>query len=761
MDPERPHRSTSINNSSTSGNNTTSELFICFTSRLSSSSSMKISSKSILSPGRSRESSSHISLSSSLSRRLRNNGSLKGGQASPMFPTNSGKKRGSGFDNPEPSSPKVTCIGQVRVKTKKQGKKFRACRSKRRGEVSFRKVDHNNGGNSLDSSSSQDYNMGHFLSSNSSHHQQQQECKKWVHLPLTICEALRAFGAEFNCFLPCRSSCMANQRDKEGKTRGSSANVGNGNKNGNGRSSCGAVFTRWLVAVQEGEGKEREIELVVGGGEDDERRESSEMMMMRSSQRRHVFEDIEINDFANENKGDDDDEAAARVSICIPPKNALLLMRCRSDPVKMAALANKFWETPVPKDEHDDEGEEDGNEREGEVEEHELVQEDTLEVEREEREVKFEQEMEHQVSEVSDMYVYCEANEEQEEIPETEAEAEAEAEAKTEVESVLVKNGSTGVAEETSIEYQDQEHEHEDEHEVEEDPQESTSKKQTLTEVPLSLENEADIEELHLAEEENVNGNGEEEREEQTKAEEVEEEDSTVEEEEEGETSQERSELEYPETDPENESKESESQDKLLPDCLLLMMCEPKLSMEVSKETWVCSTDFIRWLPEKRKQQVVKPKDSGDEPKRRISVDSNPLPIFLQPPRSSCSFPAAPPMDTAGAEAVNGAGSGGSKTTMMEHKLVGGKGYEPFPLTRCKSEPRRSSAKLAPDACFWKNRKLEPTSVGVGGVLMSRVGRLAEAPPDVNFEPLHCFHGGGNENNGLTDDLIVQFVTSL
>ncbi|TYH35328.1 hypothetical protein ES332_D13G185900v1 [Gossypium tomentosum] len=718
MDPERPHRSTSINNSSTSGNNTTSELFICFTSRLSSSSSMKISSKSILSPGRSRESSSHISLSSSLSRRLRNNGSMKGGQASPMFPTNSGKKRGSGFDNPEPSSPKVTCIGQVRVKTKKQGKKFRACRSKRRGEVSFRKVDHNNGGNSLDSSSSQDYNMGHFLSSNSSHHQQQQECKKWVHLPLTICEALRAFGAEFNCFLPCRSSCMANQRDKEGKTRGSSANIGNGNKNGNGRSSCGAVFTRWLVAVQEGEGKEREIELVVGGGEDDERRESSEMMMMRSSQRRHVFEDIEINDFANENKGDDDDEAAARVSICIPPKNALLLMRCRSDPVKMAALANKFWETPVPKDEHDDEGEEDGNEREGEVEEHELVQEDTLEVEREEREVKFEQEMEHQVSEVSDMYVYCEANEEQEEIPETEAEAEAE----TEVESVLVKNGSTGVAEETSIEYQDQEHEHEDEHEVEEDPQEPTSKEQTLTEVPLSLENEAAIEELHLAEEENVNGNGEEEREEQTKAEEDEGEDSTVEEEEEGETSQERSELEYPETDPENESKESESQDKLLPDCLLLMMCEPKLSMEVSKETWVCSTDFIRWLPEKRKQQVVKPKDSGDEPKRRISVDSNPLPIFLQPPRSSCSFPAAPPMDTAGAEAVNGAGSGGSKTTMMEHKLVGGKGYEPFPLTRCKSEPRRSSAKLAPDACFWKNRKLEPTSVGVGGVLMSRVG---------------------------------------
>ncbi|KAK9005044.1 hypothetical protein V6N11_042492 [Hibiscus sabdariffa] len=30
-------------------------------------------------------------------------------------------------------------------------------------------------------------------------------------------EGLSAFGAEFNYFLPCRSSCMANQRDNEEK----------------------------------------------------------------------------------------------------------------------------------------------------------------------------------------------------------------------------------------------------------------------------------------------------------------------------------------------------------------------------------------------------------------------------------------------------------------------------------------------------------------------------------------------------------------
>ncbi|KAL2480647.1 hypothetical protein Adt_33613 [Abeliophyllum distichum] len=62
------------------------------------------------------------------------------------------------------------------------------------------------------------------------------------------------------------------------------------------------------------------------------RTDLKEMMSMRSS-RRHVLEDIEIKDEKIE-------EEAGRVSICIPPKNAFLLMRCRSDPMKMTALAN-------------------------------------------------------------------------------------------------------------------------------------------------------------------------------------------------------------------------------------------------------------------------------------------------------------------------------------------------------------------------------------------------------------------------------------
>nr|GEX33560.1 hypothetical protein [Tanacetum cinerariifolium] len=51
----------------------------------------------------------------------------------------------------------------------------------------------------------------------------------------------------------------------------------------NGQGSCGAVFARWLVAV---EGGERDIEMVVGDCEED-------------------------------------DGYGARVSICVPPKNAI------------------------------------------------------------------------------------------------------------------------------------------------------------------------------------------------------------------------------------------------------------------------------------------------------------------------------------------------------------------------------------------------------------------------------------------------------
>nr|GEV39647.1 hypothetical protein [Tanacetum cinerariifolium] len=93
--PPPPHRTTTT---------TATDLFTCFTSRHHHTTKM---SPSVPSP---------TSLTASLSRRLKTNRSIKGSPA--LFSTS--KKR---FDNPEPSSPKVTCIGQVKIKSRKKVKR--------------------------------------------------------------------------------------------------------------------------------------------------------------------------------------------------------------------------------------------------------------------------------------------------------------------------------------------------------------------------------------------------------------------------------------------------------------------------------------------------------------------------------------------------------------------------------------------------------------------------------------------------------------
>ncbi|KAB1216545.1 hypothetical protein CJ030_MR4G002198 [Morella rubra] len=744
MESERPHRTTSTTSSSTS------ELFICFTSRLSTSSSMKLSSKSILSPGRNRE-PSQVSLSSSLSRRLRSNGSMKGGQASPMFPTG-GKKRGCGFENPEPSSPKVTCIGQVRVKTKKQGKKMRA-RSKRRGEASFRRVEQAN----TSAVTHQELSIQNNAHSQFQSHQilqhQQQEClphrnQRWVHLPLTICEALRAFSAEFNCFLPCRSSCMTSEREKEEKAARS-----DGDEGGNGR-SCGAVFARWLVAMQDGEGKGREMELVVG----EEERVAERSGSLR---RREIFDGgLEIKEQVNEVP----EEEEARVSICIPPKNALLLMRCRSDPVKMAALANKFWGSPVQKEEDmddnkfEDEGQRDEEEEEGDVEVGE-GREGKVEVE---TEVKGDEIREKRVSDGEqdgDLQEGGKLGREEEigdvqenferipgvtnELQEHPLEQEEEDNDAGEEDGGGGLEGNHGIPTEESalscsspevlIDPQSSEmeenmpkvvQEHEDvyenvpnaeneEEEETEDDKGASFPSSSLLSILSGEESEVQEEQLQeakpgaLAEE----------------AEASEEENNTPEgPSEDGETTtNDISEPEFVNTDKPDavvESEVRESQQKserggsVLPDCLLLMMCEPKLSMEVSKETWVCSTDFIRCLPER----TVKQTNGRDQVRKLVTTEDSytkrPAKQQLQPPRSSCSFPAGSAAPRAGA----------SMASVIEQKLVGSKGYEPLVLTRCKSEPMRSAAKFASENCFWKNRKMEPHRPATLGVGAAGVG---------------------------------------
>ncbi|CAI9267706.1 unnamed protein product [Lactuca saligna] len=142
-------------------------------------------------------------------------------------------------------------------KKKKHTKNLSLSRRQSTDEVSFRRFEHS--GNGFDS---QSQNLG----SNQECLPLQRNNQRWVHLPLTIYESLRVFGSE---------------------------------------GSCGAVFARWLVALQGGDGSgieaggggggggggERVVELIAGD-DDDENEEIDEMGIMNS--RRHVFQDLEI-----------------------------------------------------------------------------------------------------------------------------------------------------------------------------------------------------------------------------------------------------------------------------------------------------------------------------------------------------------------------------------------------------------------------------------------------------------------------------------
>ncbi|WOH05907.1 hypothetical protein DCAR_0625330 [Daucus carota subsp. sativus] len=732
-------------------NTTTSELFICFSSR---NNSMKTSSKSsILSPGRARD--TPTSLSTSLSRRLRTSGSIKNGQASPMFPTGN-KRRGSGFENPEPSSPKVTCIGQVRVKTKKQGKKMRNLSRRPSGEMSFRKMEHNQ--------------MQRQSSVNSIHHQQ--ECsshrnQRWVHLPLTICETLRGFGSEFSCLFPCKSSCFSGEKvERDGRESGS---------------SCVDVFAKWLVAVEDerresGGGKRRDIELVVENeDEDEDDDDDDDEDEGKVVKRRHVFDEIEIKDY---------DEERGRVSICIPPKNALLLMRCRSDPVKMEALANRFWEPQLPAEDEeleDDKGVVNSEKVEVENEEMEVFEErrasvsgnifdkvEECEVEQpvEENEIKQEELIKLEVDELigEDLSV-CE----QDKILEEDLHDNEEEDMQSDGEA---QNGEQEKAledlqskeDEQDIEPQDTE---ENNKILVEEVEENESSFVTALEVFVNQESELvelgesrvsccdsddELNEeakhiryilLDYKSEDEVSKPEPTEKEQETALEnhaidgstdETQQQDQTqsspeaqlqVEDQQE-EEAVESNVVEVLERGKDMEAKKEAEKVQQLPDCLLLMMCEPKLSMEVSKETWVCSTDFIRWRPQKKKPHAPpcykNSTSHGNEeqvPEKITTVDSKcgnpfaalppPYPVThnqaaLQPGRASCCLPA---------------GGVVSMAAMIEQKLVDAVAYEPFVLTRCKSEPMRTASKLAQGACFWKNRAMEPhrrATYGAAGV---------------------------------------------
>ncbi|RLN11841.1 hypothetical protein C2845_PM09G13130 [Panicum miliaceum] len=818
------------------------ELFICFTSRPSAASAASVAatgapsslrpsnSSKLLSPGRGSagagaEAVPAPPLHPSLSGRLRNSGSLKGGQ-SPMFPSGStgGGRRGrGGFEPAEPSSPKVTCIGQVRVKGGKRKPKHAsaaALRSRsRRGGVG--------GGGSAEAS---------FRRAGDDRDGPQGKNQGWVYqIPVNICEALKAFGSCGG-----RSLCSPSRPGGAGERGALSADTHGGKKRrqrapAGGSWLCGAAVARCLLAIQEEEDDEvgkgaavvpaeemraSDVGLVMEGWDVEE-----EKAVMVGEMEVEVEKKDEILVVEKEEEG--------RVSVCIPPRNALLLMRCRSDPVRMAALATRFWGSPaaatVEQVGNDVAGEVD-NDKEGGGEEEEAEPEECKD------------EARHSAVSVRDVnWGECgggEAGEIDQAQAETEesskcgdlVEKEKDVSCRVEVEETqIVRKDSAlevSLGEDTSEENQglsmvelvvDKGEEDAPAQEKVEDEVKgrrsissyspsaglkedrnrlrrlssrrrvSTSSRASLASDRVgrrhsfSAEMEArrssfsslkdsrrasfsidrdgrrwsfSIEQEHLVAEPKVlmasrkgkKASYEQESEKDcavavapNSAEEGQEsyddgkEEETTKNGEEGETQGVETNQEVQKVETRAEDGEAglvvqrRKKSGELPDCLLLMMYEPKLSMEVSKETWVCSTDFVHWKSYQGKNNhnghPQKASASGNdaaiatgEPEDKKNAEGSTVASVSQETKdpSTVNLAAAPKPPPVAQKTPLKPGTTEQKMKLELPLITNAAAYAPFVLKRCKSEPMRSSARLAPDACFWKDRHRPLNATGVG-----------------------------------------------
>ena len=111
-------------------------------------------------------------------------------------------------------------------------------------------------------------------------------------------------------------------------------------------------------------------------------------------------------------------------------------------------------------------------------------------------------------------------------------------------------------------------------------------------------------------------------------------------------------------------------------------MCEPKLSLEISRETWVSKEDFVR------RPVVVRQDDKEKEQSRRVS---------------------------------NAEDSGTkSMDRLVEESVKNPHGGASIVLSRCTSEPLRASVQLVPEACFWKPQNLKMSLLNIRGSLPIR-----------------------------------------
>ncbi|PKI38844.1 hypothetical protein CRG98_040766 [Punica granatum] len=258
---------------------------------------MKLSAKPISSPGRSDK------FPPPLMRFLRSNvGSRSRGRsrASPMFLRKAQKSSSASVaaeSTQEPSSPKVTCMGQVRVRRSKN-KKPQAARKARRG------VDDDRPGSSTGTTTT-----------------------TWC---AWISQALL-------CHRPGRKRWCRRSRSRSG----SRGEVRRASFTRAWR-DCSAVFH--MAGCRRREPKTME--------EDSPSSKVDTEPRFRNNSVRSELGVGNLDLKSEEEEGDEEVEARARTykassSPCSPPKNALLLTRCRSAPYRSSSLACRFWGSPL------------------------------------------------------------------------------------------------------------------------------------------------------------------------------------------------------------------------------------------------------------------------------------------------------------------------------------------------------------------------------------------------------------------------------
>lgn len=271
---ERAHGSarpfSGSSSSSGGGHRAGSELFVCFPSRTH----MNLLPKPILSPGRSGDPA----------KRLRS--SAGRGQSSPMFSiqTNGrseGRNKNSEYEIEEPSSPKVTCAGQVRVKP-------RQCKSWQSVMAEIEKL---HGAKQRKNSFSRAGKSGGTPVSSPGRVLQQPKWSQVVGLKKEVVQfitALRNLRVDLGCF---GASSVSTDDEEEEEEEDEARRP----------STSGTVFAKWFMILQDS---------------DDRKEAKPETSSVRSST--ETAEEVL--------PGDSNEEPA------VPPPNALLLMRCRSAP---------------------------------------------------------------------------------------------------------------------------------------------------------------------------------------------------------------------------------------------------------------------------------------------------------------------------------------------------------------------------------------------------------------------------------------------